>query len=227
MTTQTPPTQAVPHDFNRESAAFVVHYQKHLCLITNTVIEVPAYAACVHCGAVAELEPRVYTGYYADQQPELTLSYHCEVFTPAQAFLARVLKHLVLHSPTGFGHGYGGSGPADLALSVLADYFGEQDVTPAELYTGLRRTHFTGPAYMLSDGRYSDDRKYAVQQRVQCIAFHQPFKWAKVATVISGARFQISTAEISQFLIEHIRGIQHAAHNREDDSARDTAPRTE
>jgi len=33
------------------------------------------------------------------------------------------LKHrIVLHSPTGFGWGYGGSGPADLALNMLYDY---------------------------------------------------------------------------------------------------------
>lgn len=33
------------------------------------------------------------------------------------------LKHIVYHSPTGFNWGYGGSGPADLALSILADCF--------------------------------------------------------------------------------------------------------
>lgn len=33
------------------------------------------------------------------------------------------LKHrIVLHSQTGFGWGYGGSGPADLALNMLYDY---------------------------------------------------------------------------------------------------------
>ena len=26
------------------------------------------------------------------------------------------------HSPTGFGHGYGGSGPSQLALAILADF---------------------------------------------------------------------------------------------------------
>src|SRR5512135_81505 len=31
------------------------------------------------------------------------------------------LRHLVKHSPTGFSWGYGGSGPADLALSILRD----------------------------------------------------------------------------------------------------------
>jgi len=38
----------------------------------------------------------------------------------------RPLYHVVWHSPTGFEMGYGGSGPADLALSILADYFGER-----------------------------------------------------------------------------------------------------
>jgi len=37
------------------------------------------------------------------------------------------LRHLVFHSPSGFGWGYAGSGPADLALSILADYFGEYE----------------------------------------------------------------------------------------------------
>jgi len=35
------------------------------------------------------------------------------------------LAHIVLHSPTGYEWAYGGSGPADLALSILADHFGE------------------------------------------------------------------------------------------------------
>lgn len=33
------------------------------------------------------------------------------------------LKHIVRHSPTGMNFGYGGSGPADLALSILEDVF--------------------------------------------------------------------------------------------------------
>jgi hypothetical protein len=32
------------------------------------------------------------------------------------------LKHIVRHSPDGFQMGYGGSGPSDLALSILTDY---------------------------------------------------------------------------------------------------------
>lgn len=37
----------------------------------------------------------------------------------------RPLKHVVYHSPTGFETGYAGSGPADLALSILLDFFHE------------------------------------------------------------------------------------------------------
>ena len=34
------------------------------------------------------------------------------------------LRHRVYHSPTGFNFGYGGSGPADLARSILWDLIG-------------------------------------------------------------------------------------------------------
>ncbi|MGC9084405.1 MAG: DUF6166 domain-containing protein, partial [Anaerolineae bacterium] len=37
----------------------------------------------------------------------------------------RPLQHIVRYSPTGFEWGYGGSGPADLALSILRDYLGD------------------------------------------------------------------------------------------------------
>lgn len=35
------------------------------------------------------------------------------------------LTHIQRHSPTGMSWGYNGHGPADLALSILADHFGE------------------------------------------------------------------------------------------------------
>ncbi len=46
-------------------------------------------------------------------------------------------QRIVLHSPTGFGWGYGGSGPADLALNMLYDY--------------LLRTKCKGARYMALD----------------------------------------------------------------------------
>lgn len=67
----------------------------------------------------------------------------------------RPLKHIVVHSPTGLEWGYGGSGPADLALSILVDYFGE-------------RPHLKGQYYEL--GRNS-----------RAWALHQNFKWHWIA----------------------------------------------
>lgn len=39
---------------------------------------------------------------------------------------ANVPHRIVRHSPTGFEWGYGGSGPADLALNILAHLFGRE-----------------------------------------------------------------------------------------------------
>jgi hypothetical protein len=49
--------------------------------------------------------------------------------------IERDLQHYPLHSPSGFGWGYGGSGPADLALAILIDYLGEKP-TKSDLING-------------------------------------------------------------------------------------------
>lgn len=41
------------------------------------------------------------------------------------------LPHLVRHSPDGFEYGYGGSGPSDLARSIVGDLLGERDPKPS------------------------------------------------------------------------------------------------
>lgn len=48
----------------------------------------------------------------------------------------RPLQHRVRHSPDGFQWGYGGSGPADLARSILWDHFGEEP--PPALYQAFK-----------------------------------------------------------------------------------------
>ena len=44
------------------------------------------------------------------------------------------LRHVVRHSPTGMEWGYGGSGPADLANSILADHLDMQGGVSQLLY---------------------------------------------------------------------------------------------
>ena len=41
------------------------------------------------------------------------------------------LRHLIVHSPSGLNWGFYGSGPAALALALLADYLGEAPAIPA------------------------------------------------------------------------------------------------
>jgi hypothetical protein len=68
------------------------------------------------------------------------------------------VPHLVvLHSPTGYEWGYGGSGPADLALNILENY--------------LRHTGYKGPSSKASFGRYFN----------LAWDLHQTFKWSVIA----------------------------------------------
>lgn len=46
------------------------------------------------------------------------------------------LFHVAAHSPTGFNCGYLGSGPADLALSILVDYLGEDPQQALAIWRG-------------------------------------------------------------------------------------------
>jgi hypothetical protein len=45
---------------------------------------------------------------------------------PDGSEMEEMLEHRVRHSPTGFSWGYGGSGPADLARSILWDFLGNE-----------------------------------------------------------------------------------------------------
>ena len=53
------------------------------------------------------------------------------------------LRHLVHHSPDGFNWGYGGSGPADLARSIIGDVLGTTDPEP-EIYQEFKRDFIAG-----------------------------------------------------------------------------------
>ncbi len=42
---------------------------------------------------------------------------------------SKSLRHISRHSPDGFQWGYGGSGPSDLALSIMVDFFEKQGLS--------------------------------------------------------------------------------------------------
>lgn len=65
---------------------------------------------------------------------------HAYVIEPDGA--ERPLAHVVHHSPDGLEYGYGGSGPADLARSILIDFFGlhrAPDRLPISYYQEFKR----------------------------------------------------------------------------------------
>jgi hypothetical protein len=74
--------------------------------------------------------------YVAQRPPDDELG-ECVVFVES-AGNARPLHHVALHSQ-GFEWGYGGSGPADLALSILADHLGERP-TKHQLHHGQAKS---------------------------------------------------------------------------------------
>lgn len=54
---------------------------------------------------------------------------HCSVMPETGPLYP--LPHLLRHSPDGFEYGYGGSGPSDLARSIVGDLLGEKDPKPS------------------------------------------------------------------------------------------------
>jgi hypothetical protein len=87
----------------------------------------------------------------------------------------RPLTHVPYHSPDGFEWGYAGSGPADLALAILADYFEE----PPELVLAALRSMWT--------------------PRSKAAALYQSFKEGFVATEFRH-EWQLHSDEIEAWL---------------------------
>lgn len=101
---------------------------------------------------------------------------------------ARLLRHCVYHSPTGFETGYAGSGPADLALSILADYY---DATPEQVRDQVNEW---------GDEDFRHGAKMA-------LLYHQPFKFQFITPrqLENGESYEITFEQISLFL----RGLRY------------------
>lgn len=97
------------------------------------------------------------------------------------------LPHANLHSPTGFECGYGGSGPADLAASILADFSNLNARTVAAAYRGR------------------PSRKPRLADAEKVVRLHQDFKAQVIAGLMigPGGSLEISGDEIAKWLAEH------------------------
>jgi hypothetical protein len=78
------------------------------------------------------------------------------------------LKHIERHSPDGFQWGYAGSGPADLALSILTHFCDKKDLLQevAEKYYQDFKMAFIAPS--------GDDLKMTCREIAQWLADKDP-----------------------------------------------------
>ncbi len=101
----------------------------------------------------------------------------CEVyvqFEDGKAYPLPARCEIWNHSPSGFEWGYGGSGPAQLALAILADFLGPAQCPTACPYCGLPMKDWKcAEPECLFDGK---DEKWH-----QVVRLHQSFKWDVIA----------------------------------------------
>lgn len=117
----------------------------------------PKCAALSGVGAKGEQQVDEYT----DQYIQTPMKPHGIILErDAEGNVKTNIPHLVMqHSPDGFEWGYGGSGPADLALNIV------EAVLFIEHYDGPRVNMSRGDCFRLAS------------------ALHQDFKWKFIATV--------------------------------------------
>jgi hypothetical protein len=80
------------------------------------------------------------------------------------------LMHLVHHSPDGFEYGYGGSGPSDLARSIVGDFLHTREPDP-RIYQEFKWAFVAnqrGPEFMITEDEIdtwmSDNQLYQIMQ---------------------------------------------------------------
>src|SRR5262245_12952424 len=100
------------------------------------------------------------------------------------------------HSPTGFSWGYDGSGPAQLALAILADHFSQAPAPPSCPYCHTDMTSWRCFACGY-DGEREGDAWLAFTQPGP--THYQQFKSTFVAQ-IKTERFELTTDQIDAWL---------------------------
>jgi hypothetical protein len=98
-------------------------------------------------------------------------------------------KEVRNHSPTGIEWGYGGSGPAQLALALLCDYF-----SLVEEGREIGRAIATAVGHPLGEDWGDDKHKEPIQMALR---IYQEFKWSTVAKFDRERGFVLTTGDIT------------------------------
>lgn len=109
------------------------------------------------------------------------------------------------HSPTGFNWGYGGSGPAETAASILCDFFDDGkhkcDLCEGEGELAVDATEDEG------GDDVDKQRCYACEGRgIKLPVSYQDFKFAVIARLEQGKDFELTGKEIEDWLAAHAAG---------------------
>jgi len=133
---------------------------------------------------------RIYRGYTDQEQagPEPAILVY-EEDRPAYK-----LRQMIVHSPSGMAWGFGGSGPADLALAILADLLREADAIPAH-------------------ARYDHDIATEIQH-TRAWMLHQDFKWQFITPLDQGGGWTITEAVIRDWLAPRLPEVERQHRER-------------
>lgn len=108
---------------------------------------------------------------------------------------------LVNHSPAGLNWGYGGSGPAQLALAILADHFQHR---PEDKYLAKqildRRGGVFPPRRDLPTNASDEELKSETGDDL-AVRCHQHFKGAYVAGVDMNSSWRLNSDEVTEILV--------------------------
>lgn len=93
------------------------------------------------------------------------------------------VPHVVYHSPTGLEYGYAGSGPADMALSILAHFMG----CDAKALSAKMR-----------------DRAELDESERRAVHWHQDFKFKHVANANREAELVVQRGLVVRFVADQL-----------------------
>jgi hypothetical protein len=108
---------ASPFDFMHDMIGIQDHINRETGKLENCFL--PRLAA--RPAPVETKTAKAYEGRRDTEGDEYRIVVNGKVLTPARSL------RIANHSPTGFSWGYVGSGPAQLALALLLDYFGDRE----------------------------------------------------------------------------------------------------
>lgn len=123
----------------------------------------------------------------------------CEVYAEegGKGYPLPLRLDLFNHSPDGFEWGYGGSGPAQLALAILADFLGPAPSPNKCPYCGSTMIN-----WKCREPECAYDGDVAGEKWREAVQLHQAFK-ADVIAKLKTDRFVIEGAELSKWIEAH------------------------